>query len=166
MRGCVCLRPESSAFMNTRWISGWLIAAALCVATREMGKNDATAPLKATAKPTQTAAKGAALELAHHGLPVRRMAALSAHEQESRYLGLPLDFEKNRGQASAEYAFVAHGPSYALGISSSGLALSLHRPAAEKDEKSNKADIDSPPPVETSSLRLNLVGAKDGTEVS
>ena len=152
--------------MNARWISGCLIAAALSVAAHEMGKNDATAPQNATAKLTQTAVKVPALKPAHPALPIRPKAALSVREQESRYLGLPLDFEKNHGQAPAEYAFVAHGPSYALGISSSGLALSLHRPAGNNDEKSNKATIDSPPPVETSSLRLNLVGAKGGAEIS
>ena len=32
------------------------------------------------------------------------------------YLGLPLSFEANRGQAPSPYGFVAHGPGYALGV--------------------------------------------------
>ena len=43
-------------------------------------------------------------------------------------LKLDLDFEANRGQAPARYAYVAHGPTYALGLSSTEIALSLNRP--------------------------------------
>jgi hypothetical protein len=43
-------------------------------------------------------------------------------------LKLDLDFEANRGQAPARYVYVAHGPTYALGLSSTEIALSLNRP--------------------------------------
>src|SRR5450755_3053167 len=45
----------------------------------------------------------------------------------SSSLKVPLEFESNRGQAPAEYPFVAHGPTYSLGLSPADIALSLHR---------------------------------------
>ena len=42
--------------------------------------------------------------------------------------GAPLVFEANRGQAEKGYGYLAHGPGYALGITSTGIALVLHRP--------------------------------------
>ena len=46
------------------------------------------------------------------------------------YAKLPLTFEANRGQAPDQYAYVAHGPTYSLGLSVREIALSLHRPQA------------------------------------
>ena len=50
------------------------------------------------------------------------------------YLGLPLSFEANRGQAPSPYGFVAHGPGYALAVAPSEVALTLHSPGSKPAE--------------------------------
>jgi hypothetical protein len=41
--------------------------------------------------------------------------------------GLPLNFERNQGQAPGEVQFLAHGPTYAIDITEQGVALTLGR---------------------------------------
>jgi hypothetical protein len=85
-------------------------------------------------------------------------------------LKLPLDFETNRGQASPQYAFVAHGPTYALGLSSTEIALSLHRPRGDSKANSVAAGLDSGAaqkiaPMEHSQLHLRLLGANGNSSI-
>jgi hypothetical protein len=77
---------------------------------------------------------------------------------------IPLEFEANHGQAPAQFDFVAHGQSYTLGISSSGIALTIDRPASSKHagllpvamDLSNRSHIDT---VEHAQLNLRLLGS-------
>jgi len=86
-------------------------------------------------------------------------------------LHLPLEFEANQGQASAQYPFVAHGQDYALGISPSEIALSLHRSAdPAKVELVPAAFHPGAPrpesPTQQLQLRLRLAGANPDAAVS
>jgi hypothetical protein len=56
------------------------------------------------------------------------------------YLGLPLSFEANRGQAPSPYGFVAHGPGYALGVAPSEVALTLHSPGSKPSDSKSFLD--------------------------
>jgi hypothetical protein len=47
--------------------------------------------------------------------------------------GLPLNFERNLGQAAAEVQYLAHGPVYAIAITEQGAVLSLGRSARASD---------------------------------
>lgn len=67
------------------------------------------------------------------------------------YPAMPLEFEANRGQAPADYAFVAHGASYALGLSATDMALSVHR-AHGTDKRW----------MDAAELHLKLMGASKG----
>jgi hypothetical protein len=49
--------------------------------------------------------------------------------QPQSITGLPLNFERNLGQAPSAVQFLAHGPGYAIGITEEGAALSLGRGA-------------------------------------
>ncbi|MGB9029079.1 MAG: choice-of-anchor D domain-containing protein, partial [Acidobacteriaceae bacterium] len=60
---------------------------------------------------------------------------------------------------------MAHGPTYALGVSSTGLALRLHRPAAHAAVQSG-AGLSTPEPEEWSELRLRLTGASGSARVA
>jgi hypothetical protein len=82
-----------------------------------------------------------------------------------------LEFEANRGQAAAQYAFVAHGPDYALGISPSEIALSLHLSSDPEKAKLVPAafhpDLPRPKnPTQQFQLHLRLAGANLGASVS
>ena len=73
---------------------------------------------------------------------------------------LPLDFETNRGQAAADYGFVAHGPTYALGLSATDIALSLHR--LHEDSQTKPQSAEGPgamKPIDHAQIDLRLVGA-------
>lgn len=76
----------------------------------------------------------------------------------SSALKVPLEFESNRGQASGEYPFVAHGPTYTLGLSPADIALSLHRPHANSGVNAASAQLDSGV-TDQSLLHLRLLGA-------
>ena len=76
---------------------------------------------------------------------------------------MPLDFERNRGQAPPGYAFVAHGPSYALGISANGMALTLPR---RENKSSSLQDPIALHSVDSSNLELRLVGANNGSQIT
>src|SRR5690242_2623901 len=56
--------------------------------------------------------------------PTRRVAP-GAHVD---YGKLTAYFEANRGQAPAQYSYLAHGPGYLLALGAHGATLSLHRP--------------------------------------
>jgi Bacterial Ig-like domain (group 3)/Beta-propeller repeat len=83
-------------------------------------------------------------------------------------LKLPLEFEANRGQAPAEYGFVAHGPTYALGLSPTDIALSLHRPRVSSRAKLLSAafDPDAMQAMDHSQLHLRLLGASTSASVA
>ena len=86
-------------------------------------------------------------------------------------LRLPLEFEANQGQASAQYQFVAHGPDYALGISPSEIALSLHRPLGTGNAQLVPAAFHPDPASPESSTQrlqiyLRLAGANANAAVS
>jgi hypothetical protein len=86
-------------------------------------------------------------------------------------LRLPLEFEANQGQASAQYPFVAHGPDYALGISPSEIALSLHRSLDTRNAKLVPAAFHPDPlrpesPTQQLQLQLRLAGANPDAAVS
>ena len=80
-----------------------------------------------------------------------------------RFLSMPLDFERNQGQAPSGYAFVAHGPSYALGISANGMALTLPR---RENKSSSLQDPIALHSVDSSNLELRLVGANNGSQIT
>jgi hypothetical protein len=78
---------------------------------------------------------------------------------------MPLDFEANRGQAPSQYGFVAHGPSYALGVSAKGLALTLRR-RVKKEAPSPISETALPQnTVEASELSLTLAGASANSKM-
>jgi hypothetical protein len=86
-------------------------------------------------------------------------------------LKLSLDFETNRGQAATQYAFVAHGPTYALGLSSTEIALSLNRPR----EVAQAGPLPAVPGISAdkrlaamdhAQLHLRFMGASGGSSVS
>jgi hypothetical protein len=84
---------------------------------------------------------------------------------------LPLDFEANRGQAAGQYAFVARGPAYALGLSSTEIALSLNRPRETAQVGSLPAVLggragNGTAAVDHAQLHLRLIGASKSSPVS
>jgi hypothetical protein len=74
-------------------------------------------------------------------------------------LRVPLEFEANQGQASAKYRFVAHGPTYAVGLSATEIALSLRHSEA-------RDQLVSPGLQSSSELHLQLLGANEGSSVA
>ena len=89
-----------------------------------------------------------------------RTGGAEVRMQSDASLKLPLEFEANRGQAPAECGFVAHGPTYALGLSAGDIALSLHRPRETKAKMVATAlDLGGAGAVEHSELHLKLIGA-------
>jgi len=102
--------------------------------------------------------------------PINRRLAARAESRTppSPSPKLPLEFEANRGQAPAEYAFVAHGPTYALGLSSTDIALSLHRPRDSSQAKlvSTALDLGATEAMDHSELHLRLLGASKSASVA
>ena len=147
--------------MNSRWISIGLVAIALC--TSPLHTTWTALPSASVAPPHSIAVAAdrgrAKLEHVHTNTPSN-----TVHDFANSFLHMPLDFEANQGQAPTTYAFVAHGPSYALGVSPTGVALSLQRGAR------GNAEVQDPPAllkqhgIQSSKLYLNLVGA-DGNSV-
>jgi hypothetical protein len=74
---------------------------------------------------------------------------------------LPLEFEANRGQAPAQYGYVAHGPTYSLGLSASEIALSLHRSedVAQNNPLASALSDKTGRQATVSELHLRLLGA-------
>ncbi len=136
----------------------WLCAAMLCVSPTCFAQNQGRPNnLTEGLQPEGPAARQTS-GTPHRANDLQKTSAAATEEQTRQFLNMPLDFEKNNGQASSKYAFVAHGPTYALGISSSGLALSLHR-IVDNAKAGTDGGADAHAKVETSSLRINLVGA-------
>src|ERR1017187_6088117 len=81
---------------------------------------------------------------------------------------IPLEFEANRGQAPDQYAYVAHGPTYSLGLSASEIALSLHRSQAvsQKNAVSPTVDKQAAEKTSVSQLYLRLLGANKTATVA
>jgi hypothetical protein len=115
--------------MKNKVLSSGLIGAAFgitCLVTGPAQRNplaDATSTVLAGASSRVPNQLGAAA----HAHSFRRTTATKPNAGAGSSLRVPLDFEANQGQAPAEYAFVAHGPSYAMALSSTQIALSLHR---------------------------------------
>src|SRR5579863_4687103 len=86
----------------------------------------------------------------------------------SQALHIPLEFEANRGQAPGQYSYVAHGPTYSLGLSTGEIALSLHRPEDTSQNNPLSAAHDSAEATETtvSQLHLRLMGASPTAAVA
>ena len=74
---------------------------------------------------------------------------------------IPLEFEANRGQAPDQYGYVAHGPTYSLGLSAREIALSLHGPRAISSRSTGLPVLDRRATEKTSAsqLYLRLLGA-------
>jgi hypothetical protein len=102
----------------------------------------------------------------NHGHAVRAESPTRAGSS----LKLPLEFEANRGQAPAQYGFVAHGPTYALGLSPTDIALSLHRPQAAAHAKLVAAALEvgagGAEAVDNSHLHLRLLGASKSASLT
>jgi predicted small secreted protein len=81
---------------------------------------------------------------------------------------IPLEFEANRGQAPDRYGYVAHGPTYSLGISASEIALSLHGPQAvsQKNAVSPTAGKQAAEESSVSQLYFRLLGASKAATVA
>jgi hypothetical protein len=81
---------------------------------------------------------------------------------------IPLEFEANRGQAPDQYAYVAHGPTYSLGLSVREIALSLHRPQAVSQRYTAHPALDQQASEKTSAsqLYLRLLGASKTATVA
>ena len=87
------------------------------------------------------------------------------------YLGLPLSFEANRGQAPSPYRFVAHGPGYALGVAPSEVALTLHSPGPKPADSKSFLDqqLARWMPIEggrTSEVHLRLTGGNSEATIA
>ena len=82
-------------------------------------------------------------------------------------LRIPLEFEANRGQAAEQFDFVAHGPTYSLGLSASEIALSLHHPV-NSPSKRLVSSLDGSAGAETqvSQLHLRLLGTSEAASVT
>ncbi len=83
-----------------------------------------------------------------------------------KFLNMPLDFEHNQGQAPAEYTFIAHGPSYALGISATALTLSLHSSPADDGSMSQRETSIAPASGTAGQLELRLANANPNAAVT
>jgi hypothetical protein len=86
-------------------------------------------------------------------------------------LKLDLDFEANRGQAPTRYAYVAHGPTYAVGLSSTEIALSLNRPreAAQAGALPAVLNVSAdkrPVAMDHAQLHLRFMGASQVSSLS
>jgi hypothetical protein len=83
-------------------------------------------------------------------------------------LKLPLEFEANRGQAPREYGYVAHGPTYTLGLSSTEIAVSLQGASDSVEAKmvSSLLNPGSKGAKHHSQLHLTLLGADKASTVT
>jgi len=71
------------------------------------------------------------------GLNPLNSSGLSRDNIISSYLGLPLNFEANQGQADREIDYLARGNGYSLLLSSSDLTILLNKPVREGKDISN-----------------------------
>ncbi len=121
------------------------------------GAQSRQAPSRGSSAPESTVLQPTASVRAPH-----RDDRFSNQARRQQFLQTPLAFEINQGQAPREYRFIAFGPSYSLGISRTGLALSLHRPAE------NHNHVESHPASATSSasVALSMVGSSPSSQVT
>ncbi len=129
------------------------------LSTEESNRAGHTAELASHAEANPHASK--------HALEVQANAPKTPRPE----LKLPLAFEANRGQAAAQYTFVAHGPTYALGLSSTEIALSLSRPREVDQAGSFPAfpgvSVDKRlAAIDHAQLRLRFIGASGSSSVS
>ena len=148
--------------MRAVWICTLLIAV---TQVKSNGTSAAVIGQNAQAAPGATKGKSAphrvkAPTVAHVTSAKTQAAIVNPADQ---FLNLPLDFERNQGQAPSEYAFVAHGPSYTLGLSAEGMALRLLRPESSSASAEDRIALRS---VDSSSLELRLVGASDESQLT
>ena len=124
-----------------------------------------------TVAPSNGLALAQPVQVKTHNATRQSRPSIPAEPMEMANFGLrvPLEFEANRGQAPERYSYVAHGPSYSLGLSAGEIALSLHRPESRSNR--NLADIEAASAhAELSSealseFRLRLVGASPSARV-
>lgn len=159
--------------MKKLLIIGSIGLMALVVGTSAKPKMDRRIPLSTVRLDGAAHSLQLASQAESHPHAWRHTSAVKADPPEASnpLLKLPLDFEANRGQAAAQYAFVAHGPTYALGLSPTEIALSLNRPP-----EASKADLVSAPlnlgarermaPTAHSQLHLRLLGANGSSRVA
>jgi len=107
------------------------------------------------------------------GLPVKAAAPqIPAHAKQAKTFTpsprIPLEFEANRGQAPDRYGYVAHGPTYSLGISAGEIALSLHHPQALSQTNALPPVLNQQAAEESSAspLYLRLLGASRNATVA
>jgi hypothetical protein len=93
-------------------------------------------------------------------------AQAAATRPASQFPSMPLEFESNQGQAPSEYAFVAHGPSYSLGISANALSLLLRNSAPVASLASKLPSRIALPAGEAAQLQLQLADAKPDAAVA
>ena len=147
--------------MNNKAISSGLIAVALGITSLAAGPRN---PLPNAGSAVFASASNSSRNSKQPGpgapsRQFRQIAAKKPNAAAGSPLRLPLDFEANQGQAPPQYAYVAHGPSYALALSSTQIALSLHHPARNGDALQLGAAGKLPPPIESTQLGLQLLGA-------
>ncbi|MEA2204292.1 MAG: hypothetical protein QOE77_1068 [Blastocatellia bacterium] len=87
----------------------------------------------------------------------------------ARYGELPLRFEPNEGQSDQRVKFLSRGPGYDLFLTANCAILTLQKPQApakgsQQLEAAN--DHSNPSPVQSSVLRLEMLGANTGARVT
>lgn len=76
----------------------------------------------------------------------------------ARFGSIPLGFEPNRGQTSANVQWLAHGPEYAIFLAGHDAVLEMNRTAVPR--------IGDAPKISSSAIRMNLLGARDAIATS
>ncbi len=151
--------------MRAVWICTLLIAGAqvnpIANPVPAYGQNAQALPGINTAKTVSLRSK--TLNTAH---AASRKTQAGTARPVDRFMTMPLDFESNRGQAPPQYAFVAHGPSYALGISAKALTLSLHGSAAIEGSANQQENPITPASEAVGQLELRLADANPNAAVA
>jgi Beta-propeller repeat len=111
-------------------------------------------------------------------VPAPQSATQTPAQVRDAYGKLPLSFEENRGQANNSIDFVARGPGYAVALSPTETIFALRKSenGVRTDNASNVRKISnslSKPdglgaiqPVQSTALRMNLVGANPEAKVT
>ena len=124
------------------------------------------APSHAAAQPPPAASFGAARAVTKNRAPIPNLIANGALSTQPKliesYYALPLSFEENGSPADPSERFLARGPGYSLFLTPAQASLVLERRTAEPSVAGFQPvalTSDLTRPVETSSVRLRLVGA-------
>ena len=124
------------------------------------------APSHAAAQPPAAASFGAARAVTKNRAPIPNLIANGALSTQPKliesYYALPLSFEENGSPADPSERFLARGPGYSLFLTPAQASLVLERRTAEPSVAGFRPvalTSDLTRPVETSSIRLRLVGA-------